>query len=53
VLGELTGELRGVVFSSHALRLRIGERELVLANEDDELFLTVDSIALPQEILRR
>jgi hypothetical protein len=52
-LGDLSGELRSVAVPPHGLRLQIGERELLLVNEDDELSLTVDSKALPQEILRR
>jgi hypothetical protein len=52
-VADLDGELRGVSIPPRALRLEIGEHELMLVNEDDELSLTVDGKALPQRIVRR
>lgn len=52
-LENFRGELRGVSVLPEALRLQIGDRELLLANEGDELSLTVDGKPPPQELLRR
>lgn len=52
-VADLAGELRNVSIPPRALRLEIGEHQLLLVNEDDELSLTVDKKSLPQQIFRR
>ena len=47
------GELRAASSTGNVMRLLIVERELVLANEDDELLIKVDGEALPYQILTR
>jgi hypothetical protein len=52
-VADLAGELRDVSIAPGALRLELGKHQLLLVNEDDELSLTVDKKALPQQIFRR
>ena len=52
-LEGVCGELSGISVQPQALQLRIGKRELLVVNDDDELYLTIDNSALPQELLGR
>jgi len=54
-VGDLGGQLklRGVSILPHALRLQIGQHEMLLINDDDELAFTVNGKALSPQIFRR
>lgn len=50
---SIGGELRGVTVVQNGLRLAIGEQEVILVNQDDELLFLVDGKFLPAQVFMR